>query len=212
MGNFFDKSEKLTIEEKIDILGNMLDRLCNRVDELEECVKQMQDDFQKANEEIKECCEESTQVTIHKQHSARKAKLNNEVRMKEKTENHKPVPSSGQYVFDSSKVVKNCYCGSPDGCGFYDDNCTSSVGIRSLYTFLLIDSLHAYFYPLTDKMPRFRNNAISLLMPVCDIDGDITECETFIVNAENYGFMELKDGEYWEVKKRCIVKCVGSNE
>lgn len=100
------------------------------------------------------------------------------------------------------------FCGQPEGPGFSDADLTDQKGIRSLYQILKTDATHAMFFPLIDKLSRFRNNPTSLLLPVCDIDGDITECQKIIVDREGFGELELVDANYWTVKQRCQIKCV----
>ena len=100
------------------------------------------------------------------------------------------------------------YCGQPDGNGFDNASITEEKGIRSLYEIRKTDDTHAVFLPLEDKLSRFRNNATSLLLPVCEIIGDISECPTFSIQSEDYGLLELEDMNYWKVIKKCIINCI----
>ena len=109
---------------------------------------------------------------------------------------------------DNNGIVTIGFCGQPEGPGFDNASITEEKGIRSLYEIRKTDATHAYFFPLEDKLSRFRNNATPLLLPVCTINGDITDCSTFIVKDDEYGLLVLEDGNYWKVYKKCIINCV----
>lgn len=192
MPNFYSDSEKLSLEQQIVCLDQAISRLCDRFDQFESILFLIKDAVEKS-------AKDSTTV-------------NNDVHVFPMVE----VPS-GIHVEDEQPVgninAKSDmatiigYCGQPEGPGFDNASITTEKGIRSLYEIRITDNAHAYFFPLEDKLLRFRNNASSLLLPVCTIEGDITECQGFTINETEYGQLELDDSGYWKVLKKCIIRC-----
>ena len=171
MAYFYTDADNYSIEQKIECLEQVISNLCGRFDGFEEKLLKfetlLKEIIKGSLENIE--CEDSTNTDVFDKY-----------------------PNS----ISPQEFVSIGYCGQPEGPGFDEINITEEPGIRSLYEIRKIDTSHALFFPLEDKLSRFRNNSASLLLPVCDIDGDITECQAIVVVKGNYGTLELEDK--WE--------------
>lgn len=207
MKNIFDESENLSLEERITILSDMINGLCDRFDRFERILLKIEDSISVDNLRLKEqeCISTSSDDGVDRMQKQSWGMLqvendtknvSSEVSFAE--ENNASEPFSSQIR----------YCGQPAGCGFEIDDITEEKGIRSLYVIELIDGNTALYYPLEEKIVRFKNSLTSLFMPVCDIDTDLLDCESFEVEKENYGILTLEDGSYWKVVKKCLVTCI----
>ena len=184
MANFYTDSDNYSIEQKIDCLDRVISILCNRFDNFEAILLEIKNFLEEKYGSMDSSLVDDLQPTVNQ------------------------TPISEVENEDAPSKITVGFCGQPDGPGFDDTSITEERGIRSLYEIRKIDSTHATFLPMSDKLSRFRNNVTSLLLPVCDVEGDISECNDIIIENEDWGELLLEDGNYWKVVKKCLIKCV----
>ena len=107
--------------------------------------------------------------------------------------------------FSENKRIKRYYFGTPDGTGFEDCNMIEDLdNPKVLYVLETEDGKNGKFYPLEKGLARFKNNAKSMLLPLCDLSIPIEELQSFNISLENYGEVKLENN-FWIVKKKCVI-------
>ncbi len=99
------------------------------------------------------------------------------------------------------------YLGAPSGNGFEMINERTTKSIDTLYI-LEIDRANgkAKFYPNNENLTQMIQSKHYYIDPVCDIEGSLDSLCYLNIAPENYGEL-LLDRDYWQVTKKCIIKC-----
>lgn len=201
MSNFFDDDETLNIGQKIDRLDEVIGGLCSRLDAFETKLLQCNSDFTtQIRTELNELrsllqSQSVNNENINSKHEPDIVESEDKV---EGTEKHNSV------VDIHTKTV---YCDSPSGNVFEVINITNDKTLRSLFQIEIETLTVARFFPLVDKIGRLKMNLDSVFLPVCDSDDNLMDYDSFDVDKADYGILELVDNTYWQVKKKCFVKC-----
>lgn len=123
------------------------------------------------------------------------------------------VPASAESVAASSDTdviqsypfkSQEYYFSTPSSKGFEMGNNLDSPA-RALYQIRTISDSSAEFFPLVEKMLRFRVSPESLLLSVCDVQGDIMTCSS--LNVDSPGTL-IKEDNTWVVDKKCQISTV----
>lgn len=118
-----------------------------------------------------------------------------------------PTPT---YTIETENVVEDqvlyspMYFGAPSGNGFEDSSQLPSSSVKCLYVILRESETQARYYPLPEKLSRFKMNTASLFSPVCTAVGDISEASSIEFTEDDFGELEYNSG-YWKVTKKCNV-------
>lgn len=116
-----------------------------------------------------------------------------------------PTPSEIPEV-ESTASYSPMYFGTPSGNGFEDSSQLQSSSVKCLYVILRKSGIYARYYPLPEKLSRFKMNPTLLLTPVCTVVGEITEALSIEFTEDDFGELEYENG-YWKVTKKCNVFC-----
>lgn len=200
MSNFFDDDEILNIGQKIDRLDEVIGGLCSRLDAFETKLFQCNSDF-------------TTQIRTELNELG--SLLQSQSVNKNRNSKHEPdIVESEDKVECTEKQnsvdgfhLKIVYCDSPSGNVFEVINITNDKTLRSLFQIEIETLTMARFFPLVDKIGRLKMNLDSVFLPVCDSDDNLMDYDSFDVDKADYGILELVDNTYWQVKKKCFVKC-----
>lgn len=127
----------------------------------------------------------------------------------EEIEDTDQSPATGPVEVEKpSFISQTLYFSGPSGGKFLKGYETGSRdNSKSLYTLITQSADKAVFYPLTERLARFRNNVNSLLAPVCDIAGNIQECISIEVEEKDYGKLAWQDGN-WVLTEKCKIICL----
>lgn len=107
---------------------------------------------------------------------------------------------------DDSTKCELAYYGAPSGSGFEESSQLQSSSVKCLYVIQKTSETTALFYPLPEKLSRFKMNPNPLFHIVCDPVGDILNANYLEFTEEDYGTLEYENG-YWKVTKKCTVFC-----
>ena len=112
---------------------------------------------------------------------------------------------------DIEKIKENIvyppmYFGAPSGNGFEDSSQLPSSSVKCLYVILKKSETQACYYPIPERLSRFKMNPNSLFNIVCIPVGDISEASSIEFSEDDYGEL-LYDNGYWKVIKKCTVFC-----
>ena len=98
------------------------------------------------------------------------------------------------------------YYGAPSGNGFEESSELPAASAKCLYVIQKTSENTAKFYPIPEKLPRFKMNPNSLFNLVCMAVGNIEDATYITTEEKDYGELEYSNG-YWKVIKKCIVLC-----
>lgn len=197
MEQLFEDCSNMPASQKFDELCQMINRLCERIDNLEMTIRNNIGTRTNTNKTLE------SEETLHPISS-----IDNQIKNPSQDTSLNNLNSNSEKVeFPNDNTRKLLFAGQPEGAGFDINSVTNDKGIRSLYCFELTDGKHAKYYPLQDKILRFQNSPSSLIEPVCEIEGDIKECTSLLIEESNKGEVELQDDNYWFVTKKCHVTC-----
>jgi len=115
------------------------------------------------------------------------------------------------YQNDVEKTIENkvyppMYFGAPSGNGFEDSSQLPSSSVKCLYVIQKKSETQACYYPIPEKLSRFKMNPNSLFNIVCIPVGDISEASSIEFTEDDYGELFYENG-YWKVIKKCTVFC-----
>ena len=96
------------------------------------------------------------------------------------------------------------YFGAPSGNGFEESSQLQPSSVKCLYIIQKTSETTAIFYPLIEKLSRFKMNPNSLFSLVCTAIGDISDSSSMEFTEDDYGELEYSEG-YWKVMKKCNV-------
>lgn len=116
---------------------------------------------------------------------------------------------SNSAQIDSERVAEKTfyplmYFGAPSGNGFEESSQLQSSSVKCLYILQKTSETTARFYPIKEKLSRFKMNPNSLFCLVCSAIGDFTESSAMEFTEDDYGELEYNEG-YWKVIKKCTV-------
>lgn len=103
-------------------------------------------------------------------------------------------------------VYPPMYFGAPSGNGFEDSSQLPLSSVKCLYVILKKSETKACYYPIPEKLSRFKMNPNSLFYLVCLAIGNIEDATNITIEEKDYGELEYSNG-YWKVVKKCIVLC-----
>lgn len=99
------------------------------------------------------------------------------------------------------------YYGPPNADGFTRGfELRTRTDPKALYAVDTTSPTTAVYYPMPERFVRFRDNANTLLYPLCEVNGDILGSQGFTLEKSDLGELKL-DNESWIVTKKCIVNC-----
>ena len=112
---------------------------------------------------------------------------------------------------DVDKIAENIvyppvYFGAPSGNGFEESSQLPFSSVKCLYVILKKSDTKACYYPIPEKLSRFKMNPNSLFNIVCNPVGDISEASSIEFTEDDYGELLYENG-YWKVIKKCTVFC-----
>ena len=201
MSNFFDEDEILNLGQKIERLDEVIEGLCSRLDAFETRIFQCNSDFMS---QIK--TELNDLRNLLQPQSVKDENRDSMSEFDTMASEDKVVCTEKQNEVDKLPI-KIVYCDSPSGNVFEVMNITDDKSLRSLFQIEIETSTMARFFPLADKIGRLKMNLDSVFLPVCDSDDNLIDYDTFEVDKADYGILELVDNTYWQVNKKCFVKC-----
>lgn len=129
---------------------------------------------------------------------------------KQQESNMVPTPPNMvevENIVESQVLYPPMYFGAPSGNGFEDSSQLPSSSVKCLYVILRKSDTQARYYPLPEKLSRFKMNAASLFTPVCTAVGEVSEASSIEFTEDDYGELEYDSG-YWKVTKKCYVFCI----
>lgn len=109
-------------------------------------------------------------------------------------------------VVESQVLYSPIYFGAPSGNGFEDSSQLPSSSVKCLYVILKKSETQACYYPMPEKLSRFKMNPNSLFNIVCIPVGDLSEASSIDFTEDDYGELIYENG-YWKVIKKCTVFC-----
>lgn len=98
------------------------------------------------------------------------------------------------------------YFGSPSGSGFEESSQLPPSSVKCLYVIQRTSETTAVYYPMPEKLTRFKMNPNPLFNTVCVSVGDISKASSIEFDKDDYGELEYENG-YWKVTKKCTVFC-----
>lgn len=107
---------------------------------------------------------------------------------------------------NTRKKYETAYFGAPSGSGFEESSQLQSSSVKCLYVIQRTSETNAIFYPIPEKLSRFKMNPNPLFNIVCESVGDILNASSIEFTEEDYGTLEYDNG-YWKVTKKCTVFC-----
>ena len=107
---------------------------------------------------------------------------------------------------DDCPKYEIAYYGAPSGSGFEESSQLQSSSVKCLYVIQKTSETNALFYPIQEKLSRFKMNPNTLFNIVCESVGDILNANSIEFTEEDYGTLEYENG-YWKVTKKCTVFC-----
>lgn len=116
------------------------------------------------------------------------------------------LPTNSVISKDDCPKYEIAYYGAPSGSGFEESSQLQSSSVKCLYVIQKISETNALFYPIPEKLSRFKMNPNPLFTIVCDSVGDILSANSLEFTEEDYGMLEYENG-YWKVTKKCTVYC-----
>ena len=115
--------------------------------------------------------------------------------------------SSGSAIdTEEKKHYPIMYFGAPSGSGFEEGSQLQPSSVKCLYIIQQTSEIKALYYPIPEKLSRFKMNPNPLFNVVCDSVGDISEASSIEFTEDDYGELEFENG-YWKVNKKCTVFC-----
>lgn len=108
---------------------------------------------------------------------------------------------------DDCPKYEIAYYGAPSGCGFEESSQLQSSSVKCLYVIQKTSETNALFYPIQEKLSRFKMNPNTLFNIVCESVGDILNANSIEFTEKDYGMLEYESG-YWKVTKKCTVFCI----
>lgn len=125
----------------------------------------------------------------------------------------KTVESSQISVADSKMEEarlfqgQTLYYGPPNADGFTKGfELRTRTDPKALYAVETTSPTTALYYPMPERFVRFRDNANTLLYPLCEVEGDILESQGFTLEKSDSGELKLEN-ESWIVTKKCVINC-----
>lgn len=115
-------------------------------------------------------------------------------------------PNNSVPTKDDHTKYETAYFGAPSGSGFEESSQLQSTSVKCLYVIQKTSETNALFYPIPEKLSRFKMNPNPLFHIVCDSVGDILNANSLEFTEEDYGTLEYENG-YWKVTKKCTVFC-----
>lgn len=109
-------------------------------------------------------------------------------------------------TISENTVYSPMYFGAPSGNGFEDSSQLPSSSVKCLYVIQKKSETQACYYPIPEKLSRFKMNPNSLFNIVCVSVGDISEASSIEFTEDDYGELFYENG-YWKVIKKCTVFC-----
>lgn len=120
---------------------------------------------------------------------------------------HLPDSSNTSINGTEGREYPLMYYGAPSGSGFEESSQLQPSSVKCLYIIQRISETSAYYYPIPEKLSRFKMNPNPLFNVVCISVGDISEASTIEFNEDDYGEL-VYENDYWKVTKKCTVFCV----
>lgn len=117
------------------------------------------------------------------------------------------LPTQNELDKNTENIVyPPMYFGAPSGNGFEDSSQLPLSSVKCLYVILKKSETRACYYPIPEKLSRFKMNPNSLFNIVCIPVGDISEASSIEFTEDDYGELLYENG-YWKVTKKCTVFC-----